>query len=253
MPGYRIPREPCLLSDDLHAWHFADVSTLRQGMLYGSLSSITTAACDISTEFTNQCRFIASRKLLIYCKFSMTASLTPWITNFLIPCKRILLQSHLSWSISSSPLIKTDIHYRINKNLHWAISWTRWIDITNSHSISLRFILVLSFYHCIYFSTTFYFFPRLKICTRLSSPALPWILRVIHFSRFFLPLMTTMIFDKAYKIRSSSLCSFLLRIFSQKIFICVLPVRCQDTNSHSRIKEETGFVVQYSGFLQQLD
>jgi hypothetical protein len=48
MPGYRIPHEACLSSDELHAWNFIDVCTLRQGMLYGILSNTKTATCNIS-------------------------------------------------------------------------------------------------------------------------------------------------------------------------------------------------------------
>jgi len=48
VPGYRIPAEASISFDELHAWHFIDVSTLRQGMLYGSLSNTTTATCNIS-------------------------------------------------------------------------------------------------------------------------------------------------------------------------------------------------------------
>lgn len=47
LPGYRIPHEASMSSEDLHAWHFIDVSTLRQGMLYGSLSNTTTATSNI--------------------------------------------------------------------------------------------------------------------------------------------------------------------------------------------------------------
>jgi hypothetical protein len=48
VPGYRIPHETSMSSDELHAWHFIDVSTLREGMRYGSLSNTTTATCNIS-------------------------------------------------------------------------------------------------------------------------------------------------------------------------------------------------------------
>jgi hypothetical protein len=85
VPGYRIPHEASMSFDELHAWHFRDVSTLRRGMLFGSLSNTTTATCNISQVNAD---FYASRWLLLYCKCSITTSTTPWITRCLTACKK---------------------------------------------------------------------------------------------------------------------------------------------------------------------
>jgi hypothetical protein len=46
--------------------------------------------------------------------------------------------------VLASILWKLKVHYRVHKSLHWFLSWTKSIQSTPPHPISLRSILILS-------------------------------------------------------------------------------------------------------------
>jgi len=98
---------------------------------------------------------------------------------------------------------------------HWSLSWSRCVQSTSSHSISVRSVLILSSHLRPHLPSGI--FPsdfRRKFCMHYSYP----INATFRAHLILLDVTTLIIFVEAWKLRSSSLCSFLQPPVTSSLF-----------------------------------
>jgi hypothetical protein len=111
---------------------------------------------------------------------------------------------------------------------HWSLFWTRWIQSTPSHPITLRYILILSFHlrldlPCGHFPSGF---PTKILYAFLVSP----MCITCRTHLIFLDFISLIILGKSYKVLSSSLCNLL-----QPSAISFVPLRAKYSLQHNSI------------------